>query len=106
MRSEVPFYQRTLDSFSDEIITSVRQSSDNGLWYASLALAPGMIRMLYPNYSTCRNTREEAVRDCAQRIRESAAQRPDYHGRLLAPDGYYFCFKLARHWVEKEQASR
>ncbi len=86
------FYARPLASFTDETITTCRPNKAGDLWYAILDVGP-KTWPADPDYSTCRDTREEAVRDCAIRIRAHVEKRIG---------GYDLGWRLKKHWVEKE----
>ncbi len=101
----VPFWGRTLDSFSDETITKVRQS-EGGTWYASLDTGPDRY-VSDPDFAVGAATRHEAVRLCAARIRADARGEGKYAPHdLLVPGRYDFSYRLAKHWAAKEQATR
>lgn len=91
-----PFYERTLDSFSDAVITSARQGNDSTLWYAVLDWGARS----YPSdadFSTCASTREEAVALCAAKIRDDQKGIGKYAPHDLD------MWRLCEHWVSKER---
>ena len=94
-----PFYERDLDSFDDEIITAVR-CGENGLWYATLDVGSKSY-VSDPDFSTCSQTREEAISACARRIRSNAKGIGSVPHGLLVP-GYDLHFRLMKHWNSKE----
>ena len=97
----IPFYQRALDSFSDEIITRTRQADDGQSWYA--VLDTGFhTQVSDPDFSSAAATREDAVRACAARIRTDARGIGKYAPHALLEDGYDLHFRLAPHWADKE----
>ena len=97
------YYDRRLDSFADEIITKVRRGQ-NGMFYATLDTGPPEPwNLSAPDFAPdgCRETMEEAIRDCARAIRAD-----DRGVGKFAPHacfrGYTFRFQLAKYWAEKE----
>lgn len=97
----VPYYQRTLDSFSDKIITKTHRRSSL-LWYASLDVGPDQ-RSSDPDFAWGGCAQEEdAVRNCAERIRLDARGISKFaHHSILT--GYDLHFRLMKHWDEKER---
>jgi hypothetical protein len=93
------FYERTLGSFTDEIITSVRQGNDNQLWYAVLDVGP-VSYPSDPDFSTCATTREAAVARCARKIRDDAIGLGKYAPHDILT-GYALHWRLMKHWAEK-----
>ncbi|MFO1027771.1 MAG: hypothetical protein U1E70_21550 [Acetobacteraceae bacterium] len=97
----VPFDERTLDSFADEIIVRAEPAAD-GRWRAVLDV--GLWRFNGdPEFASTDTSREAAVARCAQTIRDDARGIGRYAPHtLLSPKGYDFRFRLCRHWVTKE----
>jgi hypothetical protein len=96
-----PFYERSLDSFADEIITQVAQSND-GLYYAWLARPPGSY--ITADFSACRTTAEQAIAHCAAKIRQDHLGIGRYAPHRCLSDGYTLRFVLMKYWAELEQA--
>jgi len=92
---------RTLDSFDDETIVKVRQSSN--LWYAQLEYGDAEIYPSYPDFSTCANTRESAIKQCADKLRNDAIGIGKYapHSILTRYELHYVLFP---QWEKKELA--
>ena len=92
---QIPFYERTVDSFSDEAMTRVSQASHGG-WYACLDWGPhdgpGQ-----PDFATCAGSEQEARRYCAAKVRKSITE-----GKRSCFYDYDLHFKLMKHWVSKE----
>jgi hypothetical protein len=99
--SDVPFYERTLDSFADHIITRTRQTRP-GHWYACLDTGPTSYAS-DPDFAAWGATEADAVADCATRIRRDASGIGRYAPRK-ALSGYELRWRLMKHWVEKETA--
>lgn len=98
--TDVPYYQRTLDSFSDEIITRVRPSSSGTLWY--VVLDRGVVDQVGdPDFSWAAETREDAVAQCAERIRKDAQGIGKYPHSIMVP-GHDLHHRLMKHWADKE----
>jgi len=98
----VPFHERSLDSFSDDIIVRVEAAGDERRWRATLDV--GLWRFNGdPEFAAIETSREMAIRSCAQAIRSDAAgigkQAPH---TLLLSGGYDFHHRLCRHWAVKE----
>lgn len=85
-----PYYERPLESFSDEIITTVWQSRE-GHWYASLDAGPDFRGSV--DYARCASTPEAAIALCARSIRLSAPRR------FTSSE---INFTLKKHWAGKE----
>ena len=96
-----PYYERSLDSFADDVITSVRPGR-NGLWYAVLDVGPNHYPG-DPDFSTCCDSNARAIAECAKKIRNDAKGVGKYapHSILVTP--YDFHFRLAKHWASKEE---
>ena len=89
-----PSYLRTMDSFSDEIITRTFQSQDGRYWYAVLDVGPKSWPH-YPDYIRCDSDKGRAIKNCALAIRT---------GRLEERvGGYDLRFKFQEHWAKKEK---
>lgn len=97
----LPFYERSLDSFADEIITRVRSSLDGERYYAVLN-APYESRIT-TDFSTCRPTPELAVAACAAKIRQDHLGTGKYAPHACL-QGYTLKFVLMKYWAELEQA--
>lgn len=96
------YYNRTLDSFADEIITRC-SGPTNGWYHAVLDRGPYDISFDFAAYGYGR-TREEAIARCASEIRRDARGI----GKFAPHDcfrGYTFRFQLCKYWSEKESAS-
>lgn len=100
--SSVPYYERSLGSFSDEVITDVIEGR-NGTWYAVLDVGPKR-GPGDPDFSTGARTREDAVALCAAKIRRDAVGVGKYAPHSVLT-GYDLHFRLARHWASKEAAT-
>jgi hypothetical protein len=104
--STVPFYERTLDSFADDIITRVRQEEpregrETG-WYAVIDF--GVVSQVSdPDFSGYGATREEAIRRTAKSIRNDAAGIGKYAPHSCFRDGYDLRWRLMKHWDVKER---
>lgn len=98
----VPFHERTLDSFADDIIVRVQPSGDGNRWHAALDV--GLWRFNGdPGFTTTDPDRDDAVGRCARAIRDDAMGIGKYAPHtLLSPKGYDFRFRLCRHWATKE----
>lgn len=97
---ETPFYERTLDSFADEIITKIACKTSAGVYYAVLDVPDGS--NIGADFSTGRSKAEDATAACARKIRD------DHRGiGKFAPhsclQGYDLKFRLMKHWSEKER---
>jgi len=102
----VPFYDRDLSSFADDIITWQTRNGD-GTWHAVLDC--GMIRHLSdPDFSPhgYGSTREEAARKSAHAIRLDAKGIGKYAPHSVLVPGYDLSFRLMRHWDKKERFQR
>lgn len=97
----VPFHERTLDSFSDKIITKSQQRS-SGLWYAWLDVGPDGWAS-DPDFAWGgNNTEEQVVLECAARIRADARGIGKFAPHSILT-GYDLHFRLMKHWAEKER---
>lgn len=93
-----PYYERTLDSFADAVITRTIRSERN--WYAVLDTGPYCETSL--DFSTCRPTEAEAIAACAAKIRADAKGIGKYAPHGLLTPCYDLHFRLMRWWAEKE----
>lgn len=100
MNTAVPYFDRTLSSFEDEIITKVRLSQDRKGWYASLDVGPACY-VSDPDFSTYAESREEAVRRCAVKIRQDALGIGQYAPHRCF-EWYDLHYRLMKHWAAKE----
>lgn len=104
MTSEpTPFYERTLDSFADHIITRQRQRKD-GNWHAVLDCSFDD-QVSDPDFSPYGYgaTREQAAERCAHAIRQDAIGIGKFAPHSVLKDGYALHFRLMRHWEKKER---
>lgn len=97
------YWERTLDSFADDIITKCTDKlSESGFYNASLDTGPNHY-ISDPDFacSGYGKTREEAIAKCAAAIRADSKGIGKYapHSCFL---GYDFHFRLAKYWAEKE----
>jgi len=93
------YYQRPLESFSDEIITKVRYSESTKLWYASLDIGPVQY-VSDPDFARAASTKEKAIKLCASRVRKDCEGIGRYAPHLSE---YDLNFRLKKWWAEKEQ---
>lgn len=101
-----PYYERTLDSFADSIITRVHRNESRTGWYACLDVGPESY-VSDPDFSTYAATRKEAIRLCAEAIRQDAKGIGKYAPHsLLVPGDYDLHFRLMKHWAKKESRRR
>lgn len=100
-RTETPFYQRTLDSFADDIITEVRQGG-RGLWYAAADFRANP--RTHSDFANAGSTREEAVARCAAAMRQSARGENPKGYRCGELEGYMLHWHHMALWAQKEQA--
>ncbi len=98
--SSIPYFDRTLDSFADETITKTQIGKESRSWYASLDVGPTQY-ISDPDFLTYANTRDEAIRLCAAKIR-AAAQGVGEHIQYRCLTGYDLHYRLMQHWSEKE----
>jgi hypothetical protein len=98
-----PFWERPLSDFSDDTITKVRQVSHGG-WYASLDAGPEERWASTPDFATCAATPEEAVRRCAETIRNDQIGIGKYAPHSILSG--YGLFLLRKHWARKEESGR
>lgn len=103
MTARVPYYERTLGSFADEIITRQRQLKD-GNWHAVLDCGFRSY-VSDPDFSIhgYAATRADAARKCAAAIRNDARGIGKYAPHSLLRDGYDLKFRLMPHWDRKER---
>lgn len=101
--SEKPkFYERTLDSFADHIITRARPY--DGGWHAVLDCG-FRTNVSDPDFSThgYGRTKEEAQAKSAAAIRADAVGVGKYAPHSLLVPGYDLHWRLMRHWDMKER---
>ncbi len=98
----VPFYERTLDSFSDEVITRTLPPSKDphSVWYAVLDVGPSR-DVGDPDFATGAKTRTEAVARAAKIIRDDARGIGKYAPHAILT-GYDLKWRLMKHWADKE----
>lgn len=99
----IPYYERTLDSFANHIITRQRQRKD-GNWHAVLDCSfDGSVSD--PDFSPYGYgaTREQAAERCAHAIRQDAIGVGKFAPHSVLKDGYDLHFRLMRHWEKKER---
>jgi hypothetical protein len=100
--SGLPFWERDLDSFSDEIITRTLPPNPNdpsSCWYAVLDIGPERWPS-DPDFSTGAATREEAVAKCARKIRDDQLGIGKFAPHKLD------LWRLRKHWASKESSAR
>ena len=102
MSDETPFYQRTLDSFADHIITRARPY--DGGWHAVLDCG-FRTEVADPDFSPhgYGRTKEEAAQKSAQAIRNDALGIGKYAPHSIVVPGYDLHFRLMKHWELKER---
>ena len=102
---KTPYYERTLDSFADHIITRCTDKpSSNGYYNAVLDTGPNG-HVSDPDFA-CQGygkTRAEAIAKCATAIRADARGVGKYAPHRCF-QGYDFHWRLAKYWEMKEQA--
>ena len=96
------FYERTLHSFADSVITKVRRSHDGTLWTAVLDCGETHYPS-DPDFATTAPTRLRAVRFCAYTIRRNAQGIGKYAPHSILVPGYDFHWRLAKYWAKKEK---
>lgn len=99
--TEVPYFDRTLESFADETITKARPSQDRKGWYATLDVGPTSY-VSDPDFSSYAETREAAIRLCATKIRQDAQGIGKYAPHRCLT-GYDLHYRLMEYWVNKER---
>jgi hypothetical protein len=103
MTGRVPYYERDLASFADDIITRQARRSDGG-WHAVLDC--GIVSQVSdPDFSThgYGSTRDEAASRCAHAIRQDALGIGKYAPHSVLKPGYDLSFRLMKHWDKKER---
>lgn len=105
MSDEKPFYERTLDSFADHIITRAR--AYNGGYHAVLDCG-FKTYVGDPDFSPhgYGKTMEEAARRSATAIRNDAIGIGKYAPHSLLVPGYDLHFRLMKHWDMKERLEK
>lgn len=98
----IPYFDRTLDSFSDETLTKVRPSQDRRGWYATLDVGSTQY-VSDPDFSTYAENRDEAIRLCAAKIRADA-QGVGQNAPHRCLTGFDLHYRLMQHWTEKERS--
>lgn len=106
MADRLPFYERDLASFADDIITRQTRNSD-GSWHAVLdcGLIPHLSDPDFSPYGYAA-TKEEAARRSAHAIRQDAKGIGKYAPHSVLVPGYDLSFRLMRHWDKKERFQR
>ena len=106
MTNPIPYYERDILSFKDEIITRSFKSIDKKLWYAVLDVGEkGNISD--PVFCVAHKKKEIAIELCARWIKTGI----DQHDK--APKSWYYTlekslgslnlrFNVMRYWEEKE----
>lgn len=102
MTSTTPYYERTLDSFADHIITKVRRT-DSG-WHAVLDCS-FKTWVSDPDFSPYGygSTALEAANRSAKAIRDDAIGIGKHAPHKIVTPGYDLHFRLMKHWVLKER---
>jgi hypothetical protein len=99
-----PFWQRTLDSFADEVIARAYyvpvDDEGRGGYYAAILRTP-KYDLCDPDFRSYGDTAAQAQAACAKKIR--AAAKDGRYERVLQPGRYDFHFRLCKHWVEIEE---
>jgi hypothetical protein len=101
--TQLPYYDRPLDSYADHIICHVRQNRE-GYWRAVLDC--GITSSVSdPDFAThgYGATAEEAAERCASAIRQNARGIGKFAPAPVLRDGYDLKFRLMRHWEKKER---
>ena len=98
---EVPFWEKGLDDYPDDIIVRARQSG-NG-WYAVLDSGFGS-GVGDPDFSTYGGTREQAVANCARTVRNDAKGIGKFAPHSILVQPYSLHFQLCKHWELKQRA--
>lgn len=101
--SRLPFYERTLDSFADHIITRQRQRKD-GNWHAVLDCGFDE-RVSDPDFGPdgYGATRKQSAERCAYAIRQDAIGIGKFAPHSILTDGYDLHWRLMKHWEKKER---
>jgi hypothetical protein len=97
-----PFYDRTLDSFADDIIVRTI-CTKKGLYYGVLNKPP--VTYIAEDFATYRSTEAQAIADCAKKIRNDHLGIGKYAPHPCLRDGYTLRFELMKYWAEQEQLS-
>lgn len=95
----VPYRQRTLESFADDVITTSHRGESGRYWYAKLDVGPQK-QVSDPDFSQCAESEEEARAKCARTIRDDARGIGKYAPHSILVDGLQS--RLLKHWVQKE----
>jgi len=98
IKNKVPYYERSFDSWENEIITRVTGGS-NGNWYAVLDSRGYKFGSL--DFATCCDSRQDAIRMCALRLRLDVIGIGKFapHSTL---QGYERTWEMAKFWAKKE----
>lgn len=100
--TSTPYYERTLSSYADHIITKARPSS--GGWHAVLDCGfddgPGDPDFSPHGYG---GSAEEAAARSAKVIRDDAIGIGKFAPHRILTDGYDLKFRLMKHWHRKER---
>jgi hypothetical protein len=101
--TKTPYYDRKFDSWENEIITRASKGKGKDLWYAVLDTrgADNKFGSTSLDFSTCADTRQDAIRFCALKIRLDVLGIGKFapHGDL---QGYVQSFEYAEYWRDKE----
>jgi hypothetical protein len=103
MTETTPYYQRTLDSFADHIISKARPRKDGG-WHAVLDCS-FKTYVSDPDFSTHGYGKDaaEAHARSAKGIRDDAIGIGKYAPHAILKDSYDLHWRLMRHWDRKER---
>lgn len=95
-----PFYERTLDSFANNIIVRTIRTKE-GLYYG--VLNKPSVTHITEDFATCRETEAKAIADCAKKIRNDHLGIGKYAPHACLRDGYTLRFELMKYWAEQEK---
>jgi hypothetical protein len=102
MTEPTPYYQRTLDSFADHIITRGRPQKDGG-WHVVLDRGFNVTESLdFSPYGYGKDAAEAAA-NSAKAIRNDAIGIGKYAPHPLLQPGYDLHWRLMKHWERKER---
>lgn len=93
------FWDRSVESFSDAIITTVRETTP-GVWYAVVDVRGTRFpHHFHADFSTGAATPEDAVARCADKVRADLRGEGRWAPRFRDIDLFY----LKQWWEQKEQ---
>jgi hypothetical protein len=103
MTEPTPYYQRTLDSFADHIITKARPNKDGG-WHAVLdcSFKSWVSDPDFSPYGYGKDATEAHSRS-AHAIRNDAIGIGKYAPHAILKDCYDLHWRLMKHWDRKER---